>query len=150
MKKLFIWMSHPFLLFGWLLSSCYSNAATLNYNLQSPLVGGNNNAALQSAVATASAKVAQSTARAQAAQQAAQQATQQAANSPQALFASALQSQLFMSVATQLSGTIINSKSAGSFSYGDTFIGYQPVGGGIQVTVSSPTGTTILTVPRTN
>lgn len=149
MKKLIFWM-RPLIFFTSAFLFHHSIAATLNYNLQSPLIGGSNQAALQSAITTASAKVAQSAAKAQAQQLAAQQAAQQAASSPQALFAAALQSQLFMSVATQLSGTIVNSKTAGSFAYGDTYIGYQPVSGGIQVTVSSPTGTTVLTIPRAN
>lgn len=122
-------------------------AGELAYNLQSPLVGGNNSSLYQVENARVSQKK-QIKAQAEAdIKQAAYEAQRLKDNSPTARFANALQSQLFMAISMKLSDTILTSKTAGSFAYGDLYVGYERVSGAIRVTINSPSGTTTLDLP---
>jgi len=130
------------------LAACTAaQAAELTYTLQSPLLGGGNAALYQVESARESQKK-QFRAKAEAdARQAADAAQQAINNSPTTRFANALQSQLFMSISIKLADKILTSRNAGSFTYGDLYVGYERVNGAIRVTINSPSGTTTLDLP---
>ncbi len=125
-----------------------ASAGELSYSLSSPLLGGNNSAPYQIETARNSQKK-QIAAKAIAdVKQAEYEVKAAINNSPTARLANALQSQLFTQISMRMSDKILNSSEKGSFAFGDLFIGYEQINGVIRVTISSPSGTSTLDLPK--
>ncbi|CAH2602899.1 Curli production assembly/transport component CsgF [Rhodovastum atsumiense] len=122
------------------------HATELHYGLMSPNFGGSNTVPYQMAQAQASLIATQRAAAAAAAKAAAAKAT---AADPYAPLISALTSQLTGLVAHNIADRIANSKQgdAGTISTGNVAITYVNSDGQLSVTISSPTGSTTLTIP---
>jgi len=127
-------------------------ATDLLYSLQSPSFGGGNNAAFtmeQYVVGLQQTKAAN----AAAAKAAAAAAATSAANSgPSAQFVNAITSQLTGLVAESIAQKIANSSNgqAGTIQSGSTSITYVNSDGQLNVTITTPTGTTSLLIPSAN
>lgn len=117
-------------------------ATDLHYVLQSPNLGGTNPAALQMAQYVEGLKQAKAAADAAAAK-AAQPAD------PNQPFVNAIISQLNGIVAQSVAQKIANSQAgqAGTIQSGDVTITYANSDGQLSVTITTPTGSTTLTVP---
>jgi hypothetical protein len=124
------------------LTAAAASATDLHYVLQSPNLGGNNPAALQMAQYAESLRIATL-----AAQAAAAKAAQPP--DPNAPFVNAIVSQLNGIVAQAVASKIANSTNgqAGTIQSGSVTITYTNSDGQLSVTISSPTGSTTLTVP---
>lgn len=130
-------------------AGCRLAAAELGYALQSPLLGGTNNALYQVESGRVSAlrqKEAKAGAEAQAQKNAAQQAIN---NTPAARFATSLQSQMFLLVSQQLSQRIsaLQPGQAGTFQSGDILVSYTRSESAVDVQISTPAGTTQMLLP---
>lgn len=125
-------------------------AAELSYNLQSPLIGGNN-MALQSAENSRFNTIQQAKARAKAEQDAVINAEKQAAeNTPSARFMTTLQSQIFFNASQRIAASIagLASGASGSFQTGDNIVSYTNNGSSTSVTITTPTGTSVMSIPN--
>lgn len=129
-------------------------ASDLSYTLMSPNFGGVNGTAFSMAQQEKSLKAAHAQAEAQAAAARAAAAasastTVSPANAQNQAFINAIISQLTGLVAYRVAAQIANSSNgqAGSVQSGDTTISYVNSGGNLSVTLTSPSGSTTLTVP---
>jgi hypothetical protein len=119
-----------------------AHATDLNYVLQSPSFGGTNGTALQMAQFNQSLVAQQAAAKAAAAKQA-------IPPDPNAAFVNAIISQLNGIVAQTIAQKIANSTNgqAGTIQSGNVTITYVNSDGQLSVTITTPTGTTTLTIP---
>ena len=125
-----------------------ANSAELSYSLSSPLVGGNNSAPYQIELARDVQKKQIAAKSIADKKQAIYDAKAEISNSPSARLSNALQSQLFTQISMKVSEKILNSSTAGSFAFGDLFVGYSRVDAGtVRVTINSPSGTSTLDLP---
>jgi len=122
-----------------------AGATDLSYTLMSPAFGGSDPAALQAAEydkglqQTRAANAAAAAAAAQAA----------AANTPTQQFANAIISQLNSLVARDVALQVANSQpgQAGTIQSGNVSVTYVNSDGQLNITISTPTGSTTLTLP---
>ena len=136
-----IWI--PWITAGALLATAQGAGATdLNYTLQSPSFGGANGVALQMAQFNQSLVTQQAQAKAAAAKAS-------VAPDPNAGFVNAIISQLNGIVAQTIAQKIANSTNgqAGTIQSGSVTITYINSDGQLSVTITTPTGTTTLTIP---
>ncbi len=121
-----------------------AQATDLLYLLRSPSFGGTDNAALTSAQFEQSLKAQRATNQA-----AAQAAAKPAVTDPNAAFVAALTSQLTGLVAQSIAQKIANSQNgqAGTIQSGNVVITYVNSDGQLAVTITSPTGSTTLSIP---
>ena len=122
-----------------------AGATDLLYTLQSPSFGGTNGAALSDAQLQASLKAQHQAALAAAARPA-------TTVDPNAAFISAITSQLTGLVAESIAQKIANSQNgqAGTIQSGDVVITYSNSDGELNVTITSPSGSTTLSIPTAN
>ncbi len=123
-------------------------AGELSYQLQSPLVGGNN-AALQAAENTRANAVKQAKDRAVAEELARIRELEQAeANTPAARFLSSLESQIYFSVSQRIASSLADPNAAlAPVTMGDTTVTFLRGSGTLTVTVITPTGTSTMVLP---
>lgn len=117
-----------------------AEATDLHYFIQSPTLGGNNPAALQMAQYDRSLELAKAAAEAAAAKPPAD---------PNAAFVNAIISQLNGLVAQSIAQKIASSTNgqSGFLQSGSVSITYMNTDGQLTITITSPSGTTTLTVP---
>ena len=129
------------------LTASSASATDLLYSLQSPSFGGTNNASTMSAQYDQSLK-AQKAAN-QAAAAAAAAAAAKAIADPNAAFVSAITSQLTGLVAESIAQKIANSQNgqAGTIRSGGVTITYVNSDGQLNVTITTPTGSSNLSIP---
>lgn len=124
-------------------------ATDLLYTLQSPSFGGTNTAAFTSAQFEQSLKAQRAANQRAANQAAAAKAAIPTATDPNAAFVTAITSQLTGLVAQSIAQKIANSQNgqAGTIQSGGVTITYVNSDGQLNVTITTPTGSTVLSIP---
>lgn len=126
-----------------------AKAAELRYYIQSPLIGGNNSALQAAENARANAEK-QAREKASAAElQRIRDLEQAAAATPEARFLSSLQSQIYFAISQKIATSItgLAEGASGSFQTGDNVVSYTNSGGQLTVTVTTPSGTSVMVLP---